>query len=98
MIMDLPDQSTPPPLSAPVHCKDMAASDDAIPSSPGQVTRTAMDDESSCEPGVSDRRPVSTRRQQERGTIPPIQREPSPATELPEARPNTSNPMQGEIR
>ncbi len=98
MIMDLPDQSTPPPLSAPVHCKDMAASDDAIPSSPGQADRIVMDDEGPYEPGISQRRPLSTRRRQERGIIPPYQREPQPATELPEARPATSNPMQGDIR
>ena len=98
MIMDLLDQSTPRPLSAPVHCKDMIASDDAIPSGPGQAARTAMDDEGSCEPGVSERWPVSTLRQRERGTIPPYQREPPPATELPDARPARSNPMQGDIR
>ena len=45
MIMDLLDQSTPRPLSAPVHCQAMTASDDAIPSAPGQPARTAMDDE-----------------------------------------------------
>jgi hypothetical protein len=98
MIMDLLDQSTPPPLSAPMHCKDMAASDDVIPSSPGQPARTAMDDEGSYEPGVSERWPVSTLRRQERGTIPPYQREPPPATGLPEARPATSDPIQGDIR
>jgi hypothetical protein len=98
MIMDLFKQLTPPPLSAPVHCKDMAASDDAIPSGPGQAARTAMDDEGSYEPGVSERWPAPTLRRQERGTIPPYQREPPPATELPEARPATSNPMQGDIR
>jgi hypothetical protein len=92
------DQSTPPPLSAPVHCKDMAASDDAMPSSPGQAARTAMDDEGFYEPGVSECWPVSTLRQQERGTILPYRREPPPATGLPEARPATSNPMQGDIR
>lgn len=95
--MGLFNQSTPPPLSAPPHFADLTASDDAIPSSPGQVARTAMDD-GSYEPGILERWPVSALRQQEPVTIPPYRREPPPATALPDARPAAARPMQGDSR
>lgn len=95
-MMELPDQS--PPFSAPVHCKDMAASKGIMPSCPGQAARTAVDDEGSNEPGVSECSAVSTPWQQERGTIPPYHRESAPAIEPPEERPAASEPTQGDIR